>query len=183
MIGEREKMKIRIQKLKNRKGKVDQGIKMCRNCGREYHEKENFNWSCRTHRSTEYGGEMWWCCGKRGADVPGCKFSRHETKEDDDDEDDEDNAKSKARQLKSIRCQCCKELGHTIENCYRDPNLKTRENEEDELKRIKNLRDNRKLFVDSTVTTTHLLKKLSKVPKLISEDEDPHIGLTEEALA
>ena len=126
---------------------------------------------------------MWWCCGKRGADVPGCKFSRHETKEDDDDEDDEDNAKSKARQLKSIRCQCCKELGHTIENCYRDPNLKTRENEEDELKRIKNLRDNRKLFVDSTVTTTHLLKKLSKVPKLISEDEDPHIGLTEEALA
>ena len=122
---ERDKMKIRIQKLKNRKGKVDQGIKMCKNCGREYHEKENFNWSCRTHRTPEYGGEMWWCCGKRGADVPGCKFSRHETKEDDDDEDDEDKERNKAKQLKSIRCQCCKELGHTIENCYRDPNLKT----------------------------------------------------------
>ena len=63
MVSEREKMKVRINKLKNRKGKVDQGIKMCRNCGKEFHEKENFHWSCRTHRS-DYGGEMWWCCGK-----------------------------------------------------------------------------------------------------------------------
>lgn len=63
MQNEREKMKLRINKLKNRKGKVDQGIKMCRNCGKEFHEKENFHWSCRTHRS-DYGGEMWWCCGK-----------------------------------------------------------------------------------------------------------------------
>ena len=66
-IDEREKMKLRIIKLKNRKGKVDQGIKMCRNCGKEFHEKENFNWSCRTH-PYDYSGEMWWCCGKRGKD-------------------------------------------------------------------------------------------------------------------
>ena len=125
LMGERDKMKQRILKLKNRKGKVDQGIKMCKNCGREFHNENNFNWSCRVHRTPEYGGEMWWCCGKRGADVPGCKFSRHETKEDDDDEDDEDKERNKAKQLKSIRCQCCKELGHTIEYCYRDPNLKT----------------------------------------------------------
>jgi hypothetical protein len=49
MSDEREKMKQRIVKLKNRKGKVDHGIKMCRNCGKEFPEKENFNWSCRTH--------------------------------------------------------------------------------------------------------------------------------------
>ena len=36
----------------------------------------------------EYGGEMWWCCGKRGRDVPGCKFSKHESKEDEDEDDD-----------------------------------------------------------------------------------------------
>ena len=36
--------------------------------------------------------------------------------------------------------------------------------------------------MDSTVTTTHLLKKLSKVPKLISEEEDPHFGLNDEAM-
>jgi len=33
----------------------------------DYVEKENFNWSCRMHQS-EWGGEMWWCCGKRGKD-------------------------------------------------------------------------------------------------------------------
>ena len=67
MAAERDKMKFRIVKLKNRKGKVDLGIKMCRICNKEFHEKENFNWSCRTHRGV-YGGEMWWCCGKRRKD-------------------------------------------------------------------------------------------------------------------
>ena len=31
---------------------------------------------------------MWWCCGKRGKDQPGCRFSKHESK-DDEDEDEE----------------------------------------------------------------------------------------------
>ena len=127
MAAEREKMKFRIVKLKNRKGKVDLGIKMCRICNKEFHEKENFNWSCRSHQSA-YGGEMWWCCGKRGKNQPGCKFSKHESKEDDDEEDDDhDKEKNKAKQLKYTRCQCCKEMGHTIDNCPRDPNLKTKE--------------------------------------------------------
>ena len=39
---EREKMKARIVKLKSRKGKVDQGIRACKACGKEFHEKENF---------------------------------------------------------------------------------------------------------------------------------------------
>ena len=30
-----------------------------------YLDSENYNWSCRTHTS-EFGGEMWWCCGKAG---------------------------------------------------------------------------------------------------------------------
>ena len=42
---------------------------------------ENFNWSCRVHAS-DFGGEMWWCCGKNGKDQPGCKFSKHASKED-----------------------------------------------------------------------------------------------------
>ena len=49
LAAEREKMKFRIKKLKNRKGKVDLAIKMCRICNKEFHEKENFNWSCRSH--------------------------------------------------------------------------------------------------------------------------------------
>jgi len=125
-MDEREKMKLRITKLKNRKGKVDHGIKLCRNCGKEFPEKENFNWSCRTHQY-DYSGEMWWCCGKRGRDQPGCKFSKHEYKEDNDEEDDEnDKEKNKQKQMKLMRCQCCKELGHSMENCERDPNIKTK---------------------------------------------------------
>ena len=41
---------------------------------------------------------MWWCCGKRGKNQPGCKFSKHESKEDDDEEDDDnDKEKNKAK--------------------------------------------------------------------------------------
>jgi len=29
---------------------------------------------------------MWWCCGKTGKDMPGCKFRKHESKEDEDDD-------------------------------------------------------------------------------------------------
>jgi chromosome segregation ATPase len=46
---ERDKMRQRIQKLKNRRNfNINQ--KICKQCGKEYLEKENFNWSCRTHR-------------------------------------------------------------------------------------------------------------------------------------
>ena len=110
---------------------------------------------------------MWWCCGKTNKDAPGCKFSKHIHKEDDDaDDDQEAKEKCKASILKSTRCQCCKELGHTIETCYRDPNLKTKEEVDVDIKRIQTIKDNRKLFADSSVLTTHFLKKLSKVPKL-----------------
>jgi hypothetical protein len=44
---EREKMKNRIIRIKNRKGKVDLGQKLCKNCSKEYDEKDNLNWSCR----------------------------------------------------------------------------------------------------------------------------------------
>lgn len=126
MIDERDKMKLRIVKLKSRKGKVDYGIKMCRCCGKEFPEKENFNWSCRTHQY-DYNGEMWWCCGKRGKDQPGCKWSKHESKEDEDDEEDEhDREQNKQKQMSLVRCQCCKEMGHMIDDCPRDPNFKTK---------------------------------------------------------
>jgi hypothetical protein len=31
---------------------------------------------------------MWWCCGKTEKESQGCKFSKHECKEDDEDEAD-----------------------------------------------------------------------------------------------
>jgi len=32
---------------------------------------------------------MWWCCGKSGIDAPGCKYSKHESKNE--EEEDKDN--------------------------------------------------------------------------------------------
>ena len=82
-------MRERIKKLKLRRGKYDNNLKICKNCGREYNEKENFAWSCRTHRS-QWSGELWWCCGKTHKDTPGCKFAAHESKEEDEEDEQED---------------------------------------------------------------------------------------------
>ena len=87
MQNERLVLLQRIVKIKARKGKVYQGIKVCKNCAKEFLEKENFNWSCRTHKSS-FGGEMWWCCGKRGQNTPGCKFSKHEVKNEEDEDEE-----------------------------------------------------------------------------------------------
>lgn len=94
-------MRDRIKKLKLKRGKYDVSQKVCKNCGKDYNEKENFNWSCRTHRS-EFSGEIWWCCGKEDIKQPGCKYSQHESKEDGDESGEEVlEANSKAHQ---IRC-------------------------------------------------------------------------------
>ena len=65
---------------------MDIQSRFCVNCGKEYTDKENFNWSCQKHRST-YGDHMWWCCGKRDVNATGCKLQKHTQKEDKNDDD------------------------------------------------------------------------------------------------
>lgn len=74
-----------VKKMKTRKT-MDIQSRFCVNCGKEYTDKENFNWSCQKHRSS-YGDHMWWCCGKRDVNAPGCKLQKHTTKEDYVDDD------------------------------------------------------------------------------------------------
>ena len=99
----------RIKKLKMRRGKFDEGSKVCKKCSKDFMEKENFNWSCSTHQS-EFSGEMWWCCGKNAKEARGCKFSKHEKQDEDEDEDE--NAANAQEQNKLQKCRCCKEIGH-----------------------------------------------------------------------
>ena len=74
-------------------------------------------------------------------------------------------------------------MGHTIDNCPRDPNLKTNLNQdsrkyaEDELVRINNMKDFKKIFADTAITTTLLLKKCVKVPKYYVKSEFNPDGL------
>ena len=43
-------------------------------CGKDYYEKDNFNWSCNHHTSEfEEVGKIWWCCGKKDKQAKGCK--------------------------------------------------------------------------------------------------------------
>lgn len=109
---------------------------------------------------------MWWCCGKQGRDQPGCMFSKHENKDDEDD-DMEENDEAKEQSKKYVRCTCCKETGHSINECQRDPNFKTGAKIEQEFIRIQKMKDFRKLFADSVVQTTQMLKKhvMIKIPQ------------------
>ena len=160
-------MRERIKKLKLRRGKYDNNLKICKNCGREYNEKENFAWSCRTHRS-QWSGELWWCCGKTHADAPGCKYSFHESKEDEDEYDDGLEQANSAQ----VRCLCCKEVGHTTEQCPRDPNIRSKADTDEEFSRIQKIKDYRKLNADTVVTTTHFLKQCILIPSRQSEDQE-----------
>ena len=70
-------LKERIQLLRKKKGNMHaDSSKICKNCNKDFNDKENFNWSCRTHHS-QYSGEIWWCCGKQSIDALGCRFSAH----------------------------------------------------------------------------------------------------------
>ncbi|PFH36045.1 hypothetical protein BESB_056960 [Besnoitia besnoiti] len=92
---DRDKLKQRIARFRARRKLFEAQQRTCKNCGKDYEETENYNWSCRTHHS-EYGGEMWWCCGKLGKNALGCRFSKHESKDDDEELDAEEKLEREA---------------------------------------------------------------------------------------
>lgn len=66
---------------------------------------------------------MWWCCGKPSQEALGCKFSMHLAKSEEEDEGLEDDM---LQAMKNKRCMCCREYGHTLDRCLKDPNLRTK---------------------------------------------------------
>jgi len=138
----RDKLKQKMKKYRARRARYDAETKTCKKCGKEYSESDNFNWSCRTHQS-DFGGEMWWCCGKLGKDAIGCKFNKHESKDDDDDLDEQEmkdklEHDNTMRNL-NIKCYSCGEVGHKSRDCTRDPNCRSNYPPHKELTRISHL--------------------------------------------
>ena len=139
-----------MKKIKKNKGKLIEGHYMCVNCNKEYNEKDNFAWKCRTHKS-DFSEETnyWWCCGKLGKEQPGCKFSKHECNEDLDTDDENIKNTQEILHLKNTRCQCCKQIGHKIEDCPRDPNMKTNANAKEDEIRMAKMKGCKKIFADT----------------------------------
>lgn len=80
---------------------MDKNFLLCKNCGKDYVDSENYNWSCRIHQS-EFSGEMWWCCGKTTKEAVGCKFKKHEIRNEDQEDEDAEGKNENAK--KHLRC-------------------------------------------------------------------------------
>ena len=78
----RQKFKIKHSSLE------DAEEKFCKNCQKSFHERDNFNWSCRVHAS-KLTGDYYWCCGKVGKDSVGCIVAKHRSKEEEEEKDEE----------------------------------------------------------------------------------------------
>jgi len=145
LVDEHDKLrqKMKQNRLKRKQyGEAEE--KICKKCQRIFTDGENFNWSCRTHKS-EYGDEMWWCCGRTSRDAPGCIVAKHQSKEDEDDEGDVKAKEENERMaLAATRCSSCKELGHHPWECPRDPNIRSRKDTIEELKRLEIMREKKK---------------------------------------
>lgn len=96
---DKARLKLKQMRIKRRAfGEMEE--KICKNCSKSYYDNENYNWSCRIHFS-QYGGEVWWCCGKEGQNSPGCRLSKHDCKEDEEDElETQEEGKTKSGKVK-----------------------------------------------------------------------------------
>ena len=65
-------------------------------------------------------------------------------------------------------------MGHTIDQCSRDPNLRTATQTEEDFDRIKKIKEFKKLHVDTVVNTTHFIKKSVMVPYVVDDDGQIH---------
>jgi hypothetical protein len=122
----------KLRKLKKRKTSgVDlEEEKFCSKCSQSFYEKDNFNWSCRTHLGLLQNG-FFWCCGKKGKTSPGCVLSKHVAQEEKSETFEE---------LSPVKfCTDCKKTGHLFVDCPKDPNFKTRGEYLEERKRLERL--------------------------------------------
>jgi len=144
---------IKNQLKKYKSSHSNQTERQCTLCNLYYYENENFNWSCKTHKSRyiESAG-YYFCCGKKGESAPGCIKSKHVSGEQEEAKDSE----------KSINetCTNCKSIGHSSHNCPKDPNVHDEFDPAEELDRI-NM--NSKLRRKSLLNTSEIRDKLAQV--------------------
>ena len=105
-----------MRKNRNIGGSNFVNVKYCKGCKKEYSETENFNWSCIVHRG-EWGGDIWWCCGKTHKGAIGCKYQKHQSKEE-----AEELEEAKKEATNSLKMTCC------VNNLYNNIHIVLQEN-------------------------------------------------------
>jgi hypothetical protein len=135
--------------------------KVCRSCQKLFNENDNFNWSCTTH-SSDFSGELWWCCGQTSKDAVGCQKSKHLCKDDELEEEERSAQVKKGLMAKcSVRTsQSCREHGHTHFECPKDPNPRSVDNVSKELTRLKSIKRMKKSGFEMVLDKSKSLKQI-----------------------
>ncbi|CAI2380348.1 unnamed protein product [Moneuplotes crassus] len=156
-IEEKNLLRNRINDMKSKRN-INLKKKICYKCNQDFSEKENFKWSCVTH-SREWSGKMWWCCGSTDNLNKGCVKDYHVSKSYNDT--DKLNNRETEMQLKT-QCRCCKQKGHSTQNCPLDPNYRSNHSISDEYARILGLKDveTKKFAKDSLKDTKKYLENI-----------------------
>jgi hypothetical protein len=166
--------KMKQNKIKRRLNGVQE--QLCRHCNRIYLDQDNFNWSCRVHAS-DFGGEIWWCCGKTDTHALGCLLRKHESKDDEEGEVIiEEEEEEESHKLCSVRHkQSCTKQGHTAANCPIDPNPKGKvTNWVGEKLRLEKLMKRRNKMTSSSYLQTSGYEGIPDINTFNSSDsEDP----------
>lgn len=153
-----DSLNIRIKKLQQRRH-ADLNKKICQNCTSEYDEEQNFNWSCCTH-TREWGGTIWWCCGKTERSAKGCNRKKHSSQRE---AAEEYCLEGFSRRLAD--CYICREKGHVAADCHRDPNIRTLFDADKELIRVQQQEnENKKSGYAARTITFNMLEQLSLFP-------------------
>jgi hypothetical protein len=152
------RVKAKMEELTGQNKRNDPNAeRVCECCGKVFLEKDNFNWSCRTH-SGAWSGSMYWCCGKTTKESLGCRLQKHFYR----DEAQIENGKTE--DSKKVFCMTCKCFGHPAKECHLDPNIR------------KNI-DSRsassvKISLDKIIDVYRKKRKKFKVKKLGESIED-----------
>lgn len=87
---EHSRLRTKVKHIRLKRSQSHMEEKLCRSCHKAFYENDNFNWSCSTH-SSEFSGELWWCCGRSSKDAPGCRKAKHICRDDDEQDEDKTN--------------------------------------------------------------------------------------------
>ena len=173
---ENDAFKSKLNKMKSKKN-YDATQSLCVLCGKDYAEKDNFNWSCHSHTAEfEWVAKIWWCCGKKDPKARGCKNQKHQNQND--KEKAMQKIEGRPLQPQKRKCQCCKAYGHRETSCPKDPNIRSNKHFEpyDEDERILEILVEQKKFnMDSNMLTLKMLTEFcfdkTSGKKLMSFDD------------